>query len=512
MTTPTTRPLTLLIAALGGEGGGVLTNWIVNAAAELGFPVQSTSIPGVAQRTGATTYYVEIMPVPARELGDRRPVLALTPGIGDIDIVVASELLEAGRAVSNGFVTSDRTLVIASTSRFYAINEKIAMADGRYDQERLTKAIGDNAQASLLIDMEALAKESGALINAVMLGVLAGSGRLPIPAEALAAAIRADGKAVETNLAGFRAGMATARAEVKPRTGSDKRRTVATADLDALESEVATAPAAARDIMIEGVRRLAAYQDLGYARLYLDRLAVIADADAHTVAGGRLLREVARHLAVRMSFEDVIRVAQAKIDPARMRRIAEELKIKPDEPFAVVEVLKPGIEEMCQILPPWLARRILAVSARRGWIDRYHWGMEVETTSITGYLRFWLLAKLRGRRPRSWRYHEEQAAIEAWLALILEAAKLSPDLAIEVAECARLIKGYGDTHKRGSANYRIIEARVIRPVLDRQLTVLRGTDAIASARTAALVDPEGESLGRCLDDLEAQSAMRVAAE
>ena len=512
MTTPTTRPLTLLIAALGGEGGGVLTNWIVNAAAELGFPVQSTSIPGVAQRTGATTYYVEIMPVPARELGDRRPVLALTPGIGDIDIVLASELLEAGRAAGNGFVTPDRTLVIASTSRFYAINEKIAMADGRYDQERLTKAIGDNAQASLLIDMEALAKESGALINAVMLGVLAGSGRLPIPAEALAAAIRADGKAVETNLHGFRAGMAAARAEARPRTGSDKRRMVATADLDALESEVATAPAAARDIMIEGVRRLAAYQDLGYARLYLDRLAVIADADAHAVAGGRLLREVARHLAVRMSFEDVIRVAQAKIDPARMRRIADELKIKPDEPFAVVEFLKPGIEEMCQILPPWLARRILAVSARRGWLDRYHWGMEVETTSIRGYLRFWLLAKLRSRRPRSWRYREEQAAIEAWLALILEAAELSPDLAIEVAECARLIKGYGDTHKRGSANYRIIETRVIRPVLDRQVTVLRGADAIASARTAALVDPEGESLARCLDDLEAQSAMRVAAE
>jgi indolepyruvate ferredoxin oxidoreductase, beta subunit len=506
------RPLTLLIAALGGEGGGVLTNWIVNAAAELGLPVQSTSIPGVAQRTGATTYYVEIMPVPARELGERRPVLALTPGIGDIDVVLASELMEAGRAVGNGFVTPDRTLVIASTSRFYAINEKIAMADGRYDQERLTKAIADNAQASLLLDMEALAKESGALINAVMLGVLAGSGQLPVPAEALAAAIRADGKAVDSNLAGFRSGLAAARAEAKPRGGSDKRRTAATTNLDALESEIATAPAAARDIMIEGVRRLTAYQDLGYARLYLDRLATIAAADARSVAGGRLLREVARHVAVRMSFEDVIRVAQAKVDPARMRRIADELKIKADEPFAVVEFLKPGIEEMCQILPPWLARRILAVSERRGWLGRYYWGMEVETTSITGYLRFWLLAKLRGWRPRSYRYREEQVAIEAWLALILEAAKLSPDLAIEVAECARLIKGYGDTHKRGSANYRIIETRVIRPVLDRRMTVLQGTDAIASARTAALVDPEGESLARCLDALEAQSAMRIAAE
>ena len=59
------RPITLLIAALGGEGGGVLTDWIVRRRRTPASPVQSTSIPGVAQRTGATTYYIEILPVPA---------------------------------------------------------------------------------------------------------------------------------------------------------------------------------------------------------------------------------------------------------------------------------------------------------------------------------------------------------------------------------------------------------------------------------------------------------------
>src|SRR5205085_1602629 len=67
------RPITLMIAALGGEGGGVLTDWIVSAAESVGYPVQSTSIPGVAQRTGATTYYVEIFPVHHSELGGKRP-------------------------------------------------------------------------------------------------------------------------------------------------------------------------------------------------------------------------------------------------------------------------------------------------------------------------------------------------------------------------------------------------------------------------------------------------------
>src|ERR1044072_8811102 len=156
-----TRPITMLIAALGGEGGGVLTQWIVDAATQAGFPVQSTSIPGVAQRTGATTYYIEILPVPAHELNGKRPVLALTPGVGDIDIAVTSELLEAGRTVANGFVTPDRTFVIASLSRFYAMDEKIAMADGRFDQDRLIKVIRDFSKDAVLVDMDPLAQPSG---------------------------------------------------------------------------------------------------------------------------------------------------------------------------------------------------------------------------------------------------------------------------------------------------------------------------------------------------------------
>src|SRR6186713_1970301 len=124
------RPITMLIAALGGEGGGVLTQWIVSAAAQAGFPVQSTSIPGVAQRTGATTYYIEILPEKPRD-GAAKPVLALAPGVGDVDVMMASELMEAARAVGAGFVTADRTLSIASTSRFFVMNEKIAMGDGR---------------------------------------------------------------------------------------------------------------------------------------------------------------------------------------------------------------------------------------------------------------------------------------------------------------------------------------------------------------------------------------------
>jgi indolepyruvate ferredoxin oxidoreductase alpha subunit len=505
-------PIKLLIAALGGEGGGVLTDWIISAAAAAGYPVQSTSIPGVAQRTGATTYYIEIFPVPTRELNGKRPVLALTPGVGDIDVAVASELLEAGRVVANGFVTPERTHLIGSTSRFYAMDEKIAMGDGRFDNDKLIKTVTDHARDTLLVDMEALAKQSGSIINAVMLGAIAGSQRLPLTAEQLEAAIRADGKSVDGNLRGFRAGLEAARAKLPPAKRAEKKRNAPTTP-DLLEHEVTySLPALAQPTAIEGIRRLIAYQGVAYARLYLDRLRALVDADAAAGTPGKLLKEVARQLAVRMSYEDVVRVAQAKIAPERLRRIAqEELRAK-DEPFSVHDFLKPGIEELTQLLPPFLARPIFSLSERKGWLGRVYFGMEINSTSITGYLRFRLLAKLRRLRPFGHRFKQEQAQIVSWLGLIAETARLSGDLALEVTECARLIKGYGDTHARGLANYRTIEAQVIRPALAGAIPLEWAADALASARTAALVDPEGESLAKCLGEIEGQTAFRVAAE
>jgi len=510
MTADTTRPFTLLIAALGGEGGGVLTDWIVSAAEAQRLPVQSTSIPGVAQRTGATTYYIEIFPTPLAELGGKRPVLALSPGVGDVDVVVASELLEAGRAISNGFVTADRTLLLSSTSRVYLTVEKMQMADGRYDSERLIKAVEQNAKAHLLFDMEAAAKAAGAIVNSVMLGAIAGSGRLPIPVEAFEAAIREDGKAVESNLRGFRAGLAAAQANMPAMLARPGKRP-AKPTLAELEAKAARLPEPARALATEGVRRLVAYQDALYAHQYLNWLSAVADTDTRMNAGGRLVAAIARHLAVRMSYEDVIRVAEAKIAPARFRRIEGEIGAK-DQPYVITEFLKPGIEELCQVLPSRLADRILAYSEKRGWLGKVYFAMEVNTTSVWGYLRFWTLAKLKRWRPKSSRFENEQRAIKSWLMQIEGAAKLSLELALEVVECARLIKGYGDTWKRGRENYATIIMRVLVPAFEGRLPVHTAIDAIASARTAALADPEGESLAKTLAAIEQQVALPLAAE
>jgi indolepyruvate ferredoxin oxidoreductase beta subunit len=514
MTAPS-RPLTLLIAALGGEGGGVLTHWIVSAASSLGFPVQSTSIPGVAQRTGATTYYIEILPAQWAELNGRQPVFALTPGAGDVDIVLASELLEAARAVTNGFVTADRTMVIASSHRHYAITEKIAMADGRYDPARLCDAIAQNAQAAQIFDMEAVAREAGAMISAVMLGALAASRHLPIPHDALVAAIRAEGKAADANIRGFEAGLrAAAQASaISLQAEPDKRTQDGARRLRSLEGEAAKSfPPEAAAIAVEGLRRLCRYQSRAYAKLYLDRLKTIAAADKTANAGGRLLAATARHLAVRMSYEDVIRVAGAKIAPERIGRIERSVRSKPGERVRIVEFLKPGLDEISQILPVALAQRLLAAAESRPRLRDLHFAMELETTSISGYLRLWGLAKLRAVRPWTYRYRVEQQAIEGWLALTAEAARRSAALALEVVECARLLKGYGDTLARGRSNFALIEARVIRPLLAGQIPAALGADAIASARTAALLDPDGNGLSACLAEIERRKEFRLAAE
>jgi indolepyruvate ferredoxin oxidoreductase, beta subunit len=135
-------------------------------------------------------------------------------------------------------------------------------------------------------------------------------------------------------------------------------------------------------------------------------------------------------------------------------------------------------------LPPFLARPILALSARTGWLKALSWGMEIKTSSVAGYLRFHLLSRWRRFRQRSYRYAEDQQAIETWLALIVEdrsVRRSSPSRSSRVPDCS---KGYGDTYRRGASNERIIETRVIRPVLETRVGGRAGIDAVARGGVA----------------------------
>ena len=489
-------PITILIAALGGEGGGVLTQWIVEAAEHAGYPVQSTSIPGVAQRTGATTYYVEIFPQPATLLGGRRPVFNLAPVAGRVDLLVASELLEAVRSTQAGFVDHARTMVVTSTTRTLTNREKIAMGDGREDDARLLDVLVEQSRRHVAFDMNDEARQARTVISAVMFGAVAGSGLLPFDHSHCEAAIRASGKGVDASLAGFERGFAR----------TTRVQAVATGPASIAAPSTTPAPdwpADVRTMIDHGVERLVDYQDARYAARYLERLrpvlALEDRLDPTGAHGHALTRETARFLALWMAFDDVIRVADLKTRADRYARIRAEVGAKPGDLVTVHDYFKPRVAEIAGALPARWSAWLLAWDARRTRRGKpsLAFPLALRSDSRVGHLALRIAASLRRFRPASQRYASEQAVIERWLAALETVSNAGWDAAYALALCGRLIKGYGDTHARGHANLaRILDTLTSASAVVKLAASNALASAIDSARDAALADPDGKALDR----------------
>jgi indolepyruvate ferredoxin oxidoreductase beta subunit len=499
-----TRSINIAVLAMGGEGGGVLADWLVDLAEHAGWTAQTTSVPGVAQRTGATIYYVELLPQP--EPG-HQPVLALMPFPGDVDVVIASELMEAGRAVQRGFVTPDRTTFIASTHRVYSMTEKTAMGDGRVDTDALIRACRDSARRWIAGDFAGAAERNASVISPALFGALCTSGALPFTREDFEAAIRRGGVGVDASLAAFAAGarlvvgepsgtvaaMPAAEAVAPPAVPATGPRLRPLADRIAREF-----PPAVQATLTNGILRLADYQDEAYAADYLDRLARVRDLDAGDPRH-RLLEATGRHLALWMSYEDPIRVADLKTRRARFERVRGEVRARGDQVLGIAEFMHPRIEEVADTLPEGLGRWLLATPWARRLVGRFFGHARVvRTSSLRGYLQLYAVASLRPLRRRSLRHREEMRRIAAWLDRILEAASTDRELAIGLAECQRLVKGYGDTHVRGWRNFQAVMEAAER---------LRGRPDAAAAlrrlRDAALADEHGRELAAARAQLAA---------
>ena len=469
------QPITILIAALGGEGGGVLAEWLVELAIRAGHPAQATSIPGVAQRTGATTYYVEIHPQTLAELGGRNPVMSLAPVPGCVDLMVASELLEAVRAIQNGFVAPERTLLLTSSQRTLTTFEKLAPGDGRFDSQRLLEVAGSHSRQLAAFEVDATAREAGTVPSAVMFGAIAASAVLPFGRAAFEEVIRASGRGVEASLRGF--GLAWERC----------RRA-------ALGASSAPALAAMPDLVALGHARVVEFQDAAYGELYQQRVARLRAAERGADPQGRhdgaLSREGARFLALWMAFDDVVRVADLKSRASRFARVRTEAGAKPGEIVRIADHFKPGLAELAGLLPDPIARRLQSLESRRRRDGKAPLAMplKLRADSLSGFLALRLLASLRGMRRRGQRYAEEQALIERWLTAVEAAAGRGWEQGFELALCARLVKGYGATNERAKEN--------LRHVIEH----LSGSDAIdiRRARTAALADEAGTALDQAL--------------
>ncbi|MGJ7562896.1 indolepyruvate oxidoreductase subunit beta family protein [Variovorax sp. GB1R11] len=491
------QPIKIAILAMGGEGGGVLADWIVDMGEANGYVAQTTSVPGVAQRTGATIYYVELYPTAQAEADGDRPVLALMPLPGDVDVVLASELMEAGRAVQRGLVTHDRTTLIASTHRVFSIAEKSALGDGRVDSTQLLAHTAKAAKRFIRFDMEKAAEASGSVISAVLFGALAGSGVLPFSRAQFEATVERGGVGVKPSLKAFGAAFTRAQGgddgepavEAPLATPTPQPRHPAVRAL--VERVQRDFPAQAQDFLLEGVRRLIDYQDVAYAGLYLDRSAAIAALPAQ--ADHRLLRETARHLALWMSYEDTARVAALKTRATRFERVRGEARVQPGQVLAINEYMHPRLQEICETLPGGIGRWLMGSTLPKKLVERFtQHGRVIQTSSLRGYLMLRAVAACKRWRLSTMRYAEENRRIEEWLQRIAATARRNPELAVELAQCQRLVKGYSDTHERGIRNYDTVMRAFERAGAGLAPATLR------ELRDAALADEHGHKLQAAL--------------
>jgi indolepyruvate ferredoxin oxidoreductase beta subunit len=502
------NPIKIAVLAMGGQGGGVLADWIVDMAEHAGWWAQTTSVPGVAQRTGATIYYLEIVPGADIERAGHGPTLALMPTPGDVDLIVAAELMEAGRAMQRGLVTPDRSVLISSSHRSYAIDEKTAPGNGIADPNKVIEVARDAAKRFICFDLQATAEKAGSVISASMFGAIAGSKALPFARDEFEATIRRAGVGVEASLRAFSLGFdgaAGAPAQAPSidlaRPESDVPVAASNKRVQALLDRVHTGfPAQARSMLVAGLRRLIDYQDLAYAREYLDHMAAIRQLDAQyggDNADWALTRSAARYVAVAMSYDDVIRVADLKTRGARFERVGQEVGVKEGQQLYIVDFMHPRLEEICGTLPAGLGRWLENASLGKFIERRLTRGKRLQSAKLLGFLSLYCMAGMRRWRRGTLRHQSEAASLAQWLDLIARIAPRDYALAVEVVECRRLVKGYSDTHARGGGKYRTLiqtaEAMLGRPDAAQALRDLRAT-ALAEVQCAPLERQAAEKL------------------
>ena len=499
---PAVEPLKIAILAMGGQGGGVLADWLVHLAEHADWYAQSTSVPGVAQRTGATIYYVELFPPPWSM--DKPPVLAQMPTPGDVDVVISAELMEAGRAILRGIVTPDRTTLLTSTHRSYAISEKSHPSNGIVDAAQVIAAGNDTAKQFYAADLQRIAESCGSVISASLFGALAATGVLPFARAQFEETIGQGNVGVTASLSAFDAAWDAIRA-------AQMQRTTETANerFPALPEKAATAggqmlldnlrsqfPIVLQPVILAGVRHLLDFQDSDYANTYLSRVeqTFALDSAANGQSRGWALTwQFARYLATAMAYDDVIKVADLKIRDTRMQRISREVSLAQGQMLDVADYMHPRFEEVCGTMPERLGRWMEHSFLRNWTAALFRKGRYIRTSHLGGYLLLYALASRRSKRTATLRHAQEMDSINLWTKKIEAALETDYEFALTVVKSRRLVKGYSDTHARSSGRFsqlmKAAEALSGRPDAAAQYKALYD---------AALNDIKGERLKAAL--------------
>ncbi|HEX2916055.1 MAG TPA: indolepyruvate oxidoreductase subunit beta family protein [Chloroflexia bacterium] len=559
----------VLLAAIGGQGGNVLIEWLFLAAELDGRRAQALSLPGLSQRGGGTTFYLEIAGI-AKSCGDssrdaealEQVQFAQFPFPGRVDVLLGQELVELGRLVQGGYA-SRNTTVVASSQRVYTIGEKMPAFDGVFKSDKIIEATASMAGSISVIDTVELARQNGLgelATNAILLGALSAvPGALPMSEKTYRKAIQAFGLAVDMNLQAFEVGrqyqlnfnrevqqfesapeqphggshktfeMASTiplpgSKEYRPRasqtdgaadsggaadggsnkapTGKPKRQInltpirkdsdsgkKKTLDLPALIESRAQAlpvrqrsqfkalsqevvekwPAPLHATLVEALYQTTDYQDAAYARRYLAMVKRVLEAEPQGESLYRLTDAYARTLAMRMTYEDAVRVAILKIKPGRLERIRRDMGVKPGQVLHVTDYLKPDMDEIYGIFPHALVSPMLLLGKVSGvgqWLGKQHFTLQQhpETTTLRGYLTFRFLTWFKPLRLSSYRFKEEWKLLEKFTGLVVQYAQQNYASGLMVAESGRLVKGYGDTRRKMIAAMQRFYKNILEPL------------------------------------------------
>jgi len=485
------KTLSILITALGGEGGGTLMNWILECARKENFFVQGTSVPGVAQRTGSTSYYIEICDQDFEK--GKEPVLSLYPKPARVDVVIASELLEAARVLEKGYVHPDRTLLITSSSRIYTNLEKSHLADGRFDTDRILAACDKMSKNFICLDLNNIALNHSTIISAPMFGALAGCNIFPWNKKVCENIFQKDdfGK---NSLEGFNftySQVSSASKNLLKENLSPK--SILVHKIENNENFISSLPDELANIIHLGKERCNDYQNDKYAQLYTSRIQkVISSINIENEQVIPIIENIVRRLSLWMTYEDIPRVAQLKIKPERFIKIREEIKLKNNQILKVQDIFKPGINEIGAMLPKKIGQWFIRNNKIMSFLPFVGKGMRINSLTVFGFLILKFLSVFRYIRTISLRYNEEQKNIEKWLNNMIIALSNSLTFSEGLADMPQILKGYGDTWDRGKIKYNKINSVLV----ENKLNNISDKDGelLKQAILISLNDTEGEKL------------------
>jgi indolepyruvate ferredoxin oxidoreductase beta subunit len=266
------------------------------------------------------------------------------------------------------------------------------------------------------------------------------------------------------------------------------------ADLDKLVARIREFPAPLHAMLFAGAKHLTDFQDPAYAEKYLERVGEIYQIDR--AQGGEdknfgLSAAAAKYIAVAMAYDDVIRVADLKTRASRYDRVLRENAVGSDQIVYTTEYMHPRLEEVAGTMPAPLGRFMEAHPALFGWAFRS--GRRVRSGTIHWFLMLYVLGALKPIRRTTLRHRREMAHMEKWLSVATETAARNYDVAVEVLNARRLVKGYSDTHARGESKFeRVIGAVPLLAARDD------GADWMRRLRDAALMDENGIALDGAL--------------